>query len=108
MLEKLSNFKLLLLLHFRFPRALIFQNTSFSHPFMVAGLGMTQLTRREPLVFLILFTFLGCLRLPESSTKVLCMMLMGQNKSLDPTLCGEPVPGLGLEMYVNFQVAKFL
>ena len=40
------DFKLLLLLHFRFPRACIFQNTSFSHPFMVAGLGITrQLTR---------------------------------------------------------------
>ena len=40
------DFKLLLLLHFRFPRARIFQNTSFSHPFMVADLGITQqLTR---------------------------------------------------------------
>ena len=39
------DFKLLLLLHFRFPRARIFQNTSFSHTFMVASLGITQLTR---------------------------------------------------------------
>ena len=36
------DFKVLLLLHFRFPRACIFQNTSFSHPFMVAGLGITS------------------------------------------------------------------
>ena len=72
------DFKLLLLLHFRFPRACIFQNTSFSHPFMVAGLGITrQLTRWETVVLLILFTFLGCLRLPESSIKIWGMMLMG-------------------------------
>ena len=72
------DFKLLLLLHFRFPRACIFQNTSFSHPFMVAGLGITrQLTRWETVVLLILFTFLGCLRLPESSIKIWSMMLMG-------------------------------
>ena len=70
--------KLLLLLHFRFPRACIFQNTSFSHPFMVAGLGITrQLTRWETVVLLILFTFLGCSRLPESSIKIWGMMLMG-------------------------------
>ena len=72
------DFKVLLLLHFRFPRACIFQNTSFSHPFMVAGLGITrQLTRWETVVLLILFTFLGCLRLPESSIKIWGMMLMG-------------------------------
>ena len=72
------DFKLLLLLHFRFPRACIFQNTSFSHPFMVAGLGITrQLVRWETVVLLILFTFLGCLRLPESSIKIWGMMLMG-------------------------------
>ena len=71
------DFKLLLLLHFRFPRARIFQNTSFSHPLMVAGLGITrQLTRLEPVVLLILFTFLGCLRLPGSSLKLLGMMVM--------------------------------
>ena len=70
------DFKLSLLLHFRFPRARIFQNTSFSHPFIVAGLGITsQLTRWEPVVLLILFTFLGCLRLLESSIKILCMFL---------------------------------
>ena len=44
-LKNYLDFKLLLLLHFRFPRARIFQNTSFSHTFMVAGLGITQLTR---------------------------------------------------------------
>ena len=72
------DFKVLLLLHFRFPRACIFQNTSFSHPFMVAGLGITrQLTRWETVVLLILFTFLGCSRLPESSIKIWGMMLMG-------------------------------
>ena len=70
--------KLLFLLHFRFPRACIFQNTSFSHPFMVAGLGITrQLVRWKTVVLLILFTFLGCLRLPESSIKIWSMMLMG-------------------------------
>ena len=42
-LKSYLDFKLLpLLLHFRFPRARIFQNTSFSHPFMVAGLDITQ------------------------------------------------------------------
>ena len=72
------EFKVLLLLHFRFPRACIFQNTSFSHPFMVADLGITrQLTRWETVELLILFTFLGCLRLPESSIKIWSMMLMG-------------------------------
>ena len=75
--------KLLLLLHFRFPRACIFQNTSFPHPFMVAGLGITrQVTRWGTVVLLILFTFLGCLRLPESSIKIWGMMLMGKIKSL--------------------------
>ena len=68
--------KLLLLLHFRFLRACIFQNTSFSHIFMVAGLGITrQLTRWETEVLLILFTFLGCLRLPETLIKIWGMML---------------------------------
>ena len=72
------DFKLLLLLHFRFPRARFFQNTSFSQPFMVAGLVNTrQLTRSELVVLLILFTFLACLRLLESSIKILSMMLMG-------------------------------
>ena len=71
------DFKLLLLLHFRFPRACIFQNTSFSHPFMVAGLGITQQLTRGTVALLILFTFLGCLRLPESSIKIWGMMLMG-------------------------------
>ena len=73
------DFKTLLLLHFRFPRASIFQNTSFSHLFMMAGSpGKTrQLTRSEPMALLILFTFLGCLRLPESSIKILGVMLMG-------------------------------
>ena len=67
------DFKVLLLLHFRFPRACIFQNTSFSHPFMVAGLGITrQLTRWETVVLLILYW-----RLPESLIKICGMMLMG-------------------------------
>ena len=45
-LKNYLDFKFLLLLHFRFPRAHIFQNMSFSHPFMLAGLGITpQLTR---------------------------------------------------------------
>ena len=86
------DFKLLLLLHFRFPRPFIFQNTSFSHPFMVAGLDYTrQLTRQELVVLLILFKFLGCLRLLESSIKILGMMLIGWNKVLDPTICGGSV-----------------
>ena len=72
------GFKLLLLLHFRFPRACIFQSNSFSHPYVVAGIGITQqLTRRETVVLLILFTYLGCLWLPESSIKIWGMMLMG-------------------------------
>ena len=96
------DFKFLLLLHSRFPRACIFQNNSFSHPFMVAGMGITrQLTRRETLVLLILFTFLGCLRLAESSIKIGAMMLMGKNKVLDPTLCGRSVSGLVPEIYVS-------
>ena len=50
--------KILPRLHFRFPRTRTFQNTSFSHPFMVAPLGITrQLTRWETVVLLILFTF---------------------------------------------------
>ena len=77
------NCKLLLLLHLRFPRACIFQNISFSHCFMVAVLGITrQLTRWEALVLLILFTFLGCLRLSESSIKVWVSCLWGKIKSL--------------------------
>ena len=44
--------KVLLLLHFKSTRACIFQNTSFSHLFMVAGLVITwQLTRWEVVVF---------------------------------------------------------
>ena len=40
--------------------ARIFKNNYFSHPFMEAGLGITrQLTSRETVVLLILFTFLG-------------------------------------------------
>ena len=35
------DFKLSLLLHFRLPRARSFQNSFFSHPFMVAGLCIT-------------------------------------------------------------------
>ena len=87
--------KLLLLLHFRFPRACIFQNIFFSHPFMVTGLGITrQLTRWETVVLLILFTFLGYLRLPESSIEIWSIMLIGKNKVPDPTFCGRSVPGL--------------
>ena len=70
-LKNYLDFKLLHLLHFRFLRARIFQNTSFSLSFMVAALGITrQLTRWEPVVLLILSTFLGCLSLPESSNFV--------------------------------------
>ena len=73
------DFRLLLLLYFRFPIACIFQNNPFSHPFMVAGLGTTrQLTRWQTVVLVILFTFLGCLRLPESSIKIWGIMLMGK------------------------------
>ena len=72
------DFKLLLLLRFRFPRALIFQNTSFSHPFTVADRGFTrQLTTRELVVLLIFFAFLRCLRLLESLLKILDLMLIG-------------------------------
>ena len=89
------DFKLLLLLHFRFPRAYIFQHTCFSHPLMVARLVITQqLARWETVVLLILFTFLGRLRLPESSIKIWGMMIMGRYKVVDPTLCGRSVPGL--------------
>ena len=41
-LKNYLDFKLLHLLQFRPPRARIFQNTSFSHPFMVAGVGITR------------------------------------------------------------------
>ena len=45
-LKSYLDFKLLHLLNFRFLRARIFQNTSFSLSFMVAALGITrQLTR---------------------------------------------------------------
>ena len=72
------DFKVLLLLHFRFPKACIFQNTTFSHSCMVACLGITrQLTRWETVILLILFTFLGWLRLPESTIRIWSMMLMG-------------------------------
>ena len=71
------DFKLLHLLRFRFPRALIFQNTSFSHPFTVAGRGFTrQLTSWELVVLLNFFAFLRCLRLLESSLKILDIMLI--------------------------------
>ena len=39
---KILPSRLLLLLHFRFPTAHIFQNTYFFHPFMVAGPGITR------------------------------------------------------------------
>ena len=93
-------------MHFRFPRARIFQNHTFCHCFMVAGLGITQqLTGWETVVSLILFTFSGVLRLPESSIKILGMKLMGWNKIFDPTLCGGSVPGLVPEIYVTLHVA---
>ena len=77
------TFKLLPLLHFRFPRACIFQNTSFSHLIMVAGLSIKrQLTRWETVVLLILFTFLGCLRLPKYSIKIWTWCSWGKMKSL--------------------------
>ena len=63
--------RLLLLLHFRFPRPQIFQNTYFSLSFMVAGVGITrQLTWWEPVVSLTLFTFLvvyGCWNLRKKN-----------------------------------------
>ena len=73
------DFKLLLLLYFRFPRGYIFQNT-----FFWKKNGTTwQLTRWETVVLLILLTFLGCLRLPESSIKIWDRMLRGKLKSLN-------------------------
>ena len=73
------DFWLLLLLYFRFPIACIFQSNPFSHIFMVAGLSTTrQLTRWQTVVLVILFTFLGCLRLPESLIKIWGIMLMGK------------------------------
>ena len=106
-LKNYLDFKLLLLLQFRFSRACIFQNTSFTHPFMVAGLGITQLTRWELVVLLILFTFLECLRLPESSIKLCAWCLWGKISPSTQHFAG-PVPGLGPDIYVNIQVASFL
>ena len=63
-------------LRFTFLIARIFQNISFSLPFKVAVLGITQQQTRWETI-LILFKFLGCLRLPESSIKILGMILMG-------------------------------
>ena len=44
-------------------------------------------------VLLILFIFLECLRLPESSIKI-WDDAHGVKKVLDPRLCGQSVPGL--------------
>ena len=60
------DFKLLLLLHFKFPKPCIFQNNSFSHPFMVAGLGIHDNRLDERLWYYWYFThFQGVLRLYE-------------------------------------------
>ena len=90
------DFKLLLLLNFRFPRACVFLNASFSHPFTAAGLRISRqrVTRFETDVLLTLFTFLECLRLLESLIKIWRMMLMEENKVLDPTLFVRSIPGL--------------
>ena len=80
---KILPTRLLRLLHFRFPRAHIFQNTYFSHSFTVAGPGITrQLARWEPEELLILFTFLGWLRLSESVKKFAAWYLWGEIESL--------------------------
>ena len=80
---KILPSRLSLLLHFRFPRAHIFQNIYFSHSFIVAGPGITrQLARWEPEELLILFTFLGWLRLPESVEKFVAWYLWGEIESL--------------------------
>ena len=50
--------------------ARIFKNNYFSHLFIEAGLGITrQLTRRETVVLLILFTFLGWFKVARISDK---------------------------------------
>ena len=60
-----------------FPRTRIFQNASFSHPVMVTGVGIIQQRTRWELVLLFIhFTFLGCLRLLESSIKIFGVMVM--------------------------------
>ena len=53
-----------------------------------------RVTRFETEVLVTLFTFLECLRLLESLIKIWRMMLMEENKVLDPTLCVWSIPGL--------------
>ena len=99
------DFELLLLLHFRFPRARIFQNISFSNPFTVAGLGITrQLTRCEAVVLLILFAFL---RLPESSKKNWGMMYLAlyiwqSDSSSSVTFTTHPSINKELSSYISY------
>ena len=38
----------------------------------------------------------------ESSAKIWSIILVGENKVLDPELCGGLVPGLVPEIYVSF------
>ena len=38
----------------------------------------------------------------ESSAKIWSIILVGENKVLDPELCGGSVPGLVPEIYVSF------
>ena len=78
------GFKVLLLRSFRFPRACIFHNTSFTHPFMLAWLGiMRQLTGWENDKVARIF-----------DNKLEDDGLWGKIKFLDPTLWSWYVPGL--------------
>ena len=77
----------------------IFQNSSFSRPFMVA--------RCEPVVLLMPLIFLGCLRFPESSIKIWGMIIMGQNKILDPTVCRRSVLVFVLKFKLVFTQHSF-
>ena len=96
---------ILLWLHFRFPRALIFQNISFSHPFMVAGLGITRtLTRWETVVLLIRFTFLGCFKVSRILDKHVGHDAYGIKQNLWSNTLRGSVPGLAPEIYVTFHV----
>ena len=74
-------------LFFRTPFSGFFCRTDFLY-FTVLGLGITgKLTRWGPVVLMLVFTLLGCLRLPEFSKKVCGMTLLGWSKVLDPALC---------------------
>ena len=77
------DFKLLLLLHFKFPKPCIFQNNSFSHPFMVAGLGIHDNWLDERLWYYWYFThFQGVWGCQNLRLKFGAWCLCGKIKSL--------------------------